>query len=63
MKDNAINDLDLDDEEIFKAIDQIFLVLLVKNNLSKVLNDSDIRMSDYTKVFDAAHYYFKHTLK
>ena len=63
VKDNAIKDLDLDDEEIFKATDQIFLGGLVKTNLSKLINDGDIGMSDYTKVFDAAHYYFKHALK
>ena len=63
VKDNAIKDLDLDDEEISKATDQIFLGRLAKTNLSKLINDGGIGMSDYTKVFDAAHYYFKHALK
>ena len=42
VKDNAIRDLDLNDEEIFKATNQIFLRGLVKTNLSKLINDSEL---------------------
>lgn len=62
IKDNAITDIDLDDDEVFKSNQHIFLGGMTKNNLSKLLNDGDIGQSDYDKVFHAAHQYFKHAL-
>ncbi len=60
VKDNTILENDIDDKEIFKMPQQIFLGGLAKNNLSKLLNDGDIGKSDYDKIFDAAHHYFRH---
>ena len=62
IKDKALTGINFDDNEIFKANLQIFLGGMTKSNLSKLLNDGDIEQSDYDKVFDAAHHYFKHVL-
>ena len=51
IKDNAITDIGLDDDEIFKSNQHIFLGGMTKNNLSKLLNDGDIGSLTTIKFF------------
>ena len=60
LKDQAVTEIDLEDDEIFKPKSQIFMGGLTKSTLLKLLNDGDICQQIYEKIFDAAHCYFKY---
>lgn len=62
LKDTAVVDIDLNDDAIFKPTKQIFLGAMTKANLTALLNNGDISESDFNKVLDAAHCYFKYAL-
>ena len=62
IRDTAITDLNLEDEEIFKPNNSIFLGGMVKFTLNKLLNEGDISPAAHRKFFVAAHHYFKSSL-
>ena len=62
IRDTAITDLDLNDEEIFNPKSSIFHAGVVKFTLDKVLNEGDISPAGHQKFFVAAHHYFRSSL-
>ena len=62
VRDQAVTEINLEDDEIFKPKSQIFMGGLTKTTLLKLLNDGDISQLIYDKMFDAAHCYFKYAL-
>ena len=63
IKDNEIFDLDLEDEDIFKPPQSIFLGGMTKRTLDKLLNEGDILDAVYLKSFTAAKGYFTESLR
>ena len=62
LKDQAVTEIDLEHDEIFKPKSQIFMGGLTKSTLLKLLN-GDVCQQTHEKIFDAAHCYLKYALK
>ena len=60
---DSVTELDLDDESIFIKSTSLFLGGTTKFTLNRLCNDGTINDSDYNKVHNAAHHYFKSALK
>ena len=60
---DSVTELDLDDESIFIKSTSLFLGGTTKFTLNRLHNDGTINDSDYNKVHNAAHHYFKSALK
>ena len=63
IKDTEISNLDLDDEDIFKPPQSVFLGGMTKGKLDKLLNEGDISASVYSTFFTAAKSYFTESLR
>jgi hypothetical protein len=64
MKDTgSVTELNLDNEQIFMDSRSLFLGGTTKFTLNRLRNNGTISDSDYKKIHDAAHHYFKSSLK
>ena len=64
MKDaNSITELDLDDEHVFMESRSLFLGGATKFTQNQLRNGGTISDADYKKIHEAAHHYFKSSLK
>ncbi len=58
-----VSEIDLNDSENFIETRDIYLGVLTKNTLKKLLDEGDISEHQYKDFHDAVHYYFKSSLQ
>eukprot|EP00795_Rhopilema_esculentum_P011061 gene11061-19920_t len=58
-----VSEIDLNDSENFIETEDIYLGVLTKRTLKKLLDEGDISEQQYKDLHDAVHYYFKLSLQ
>ena len=60
---NSVYETDLDNSSLYKHPNLIFLGMTTRVTLNRLLENGNISPEEFDKVYNAAHYYFRDSLK